>query len=97
MAKLQALVRIPTVSDRDPERVDSTAFDALPAELRTQFPLLHERLDLTRIGSHGLLFHWSGAAWTEPVVLMARMSAVQADERMSHGHLGDAWQSTGHP
>ena len=97
MAKPQALVRIPTVSDRDPERVDSTAFGALLAELRTQFPLLHERLDLTRIGSHRLLFLWPGVASTEHVVLMARMSAVQADERMSHGHLGDAWQSTGHP
>ena len=43
VAKLQALVRIPSVSDRDPSRVDTAAFDRLLAELRTQFPLLHER------------------------------------------------------
>ena len=35
VAKLQALVRIATVSDRDPSRVDTDAFDRLLAELRT--------------------------------------------------------------
>ena len=57
---LQALVRVPTVSDRDPARVDGDVFDALLAELAAQFPLLHDRLDLTRVGTHGLLFHWAG-------------------------------------
>ena len=56
--KLQALIRIPTVSYRELERVDTTAFDACVAELARQFPLLHERLELTRIHTHGLLFHW---------------------------------------
>ena len=64
VAKLQALVRIPSVSDRDPSRVDTAAFDRLLDELRTQFPLLHEPLELTRVGSHGLLFHWPGPATT---------------------------------
>ena len=55
VAKLQALVRIPTVSHRDPALVDIAAFDAFLAELERQFPLLHERLELTRIDTHGLL------------------------------------------
>ena len=38
VAKLQALVRIPTVSDRDWSRVDTDAFDRLLAELRTPVP-----------------------------------------------------------
>src|SRR6476620_7784564 len=46
VAKLQALVRIPTVSRRDPDLVDTGAFDDLLAELGRQFPLLHERLEL---------------------------------------------------
>ena len=58
VAKLQALVRIPTVSYREPERVDTAAFDEFVAELARQFPLLHERLELTRVHTHGLLFHW---------------------------------------
>ncbi|MFI5428225.1 hypothetical protein [Aeromicrobium sp. UC242_57] len=40
---LQALVRIPTVSDRDPEQVDNGAFDQALDELASRFPLLHEQ------------------------------------------------------
>lgn len=76
---LQALVRIPTVSDRDPARVDTDAFDRLLAELETQFPLLHERLELTRVGTHGLLFHWAGTSAEKPVVLMAHLDVVPVD------------------
>lgn len=79
VAALQALVRLPTVSDRDPARVDTDAFDRLLAELAAQFPLLHERLDLTRVGSHGLLFHWAGASAERPVVLMAHLDVVPVD------------------
>lgn len=76
---LQALVRIPTVSDRDPDLVDADAFDRLLVELAAQFPLVHERLDLTRVGTHGLLFHWAGAAAERPVVLMAHLDVVPVD------------------
>src|SRR3954452_21558009 len=79
VAKLQALVRIPTVSDRDPARVDTDAFDRLLDELRAQFPLLHAHLELTRIGSHGLLLRWPGHADDRPVVLMAHLDVVPVD------------------
>ncbi len=86
VAKLQALVRIATVSDRDWSRVDTDAFDRLLAELRTQFPVLHERLELTRVGSHGLLFHWPGASNDRPVVLMAHLDVVPVDESAPWQH-----------
>lgn len=76
---LQALVRIPTVSHRDPARTDTAAFDRLLEELRRQFPLLHERLELTRIESHGLLFRWSGVSSELPIVLMAHLDVVPVD------------------
>jgi carboxypeptidase PM20D1 len=85
VAALQALVRIPTVSDRDPARVDTDAFDRLLAELQTQFPLLHQRLELTRVGTHGLLLHWAGASAERPVVLMAHLDVVPVDD-------GAPWQ-----
>ncbi|MBZ5737845.1 M20/M25/M40 family metallo-hydrolase [Nocardioides mangrovi] len=78
--KLQALIRIPTVSHRDPGRVDTAAFDAFGAELARQFPLLHERLELTRIDTHGLLFHWAGRSAERPVVLMAHLDVVPVEE-----------------
>ncbi len=86
VAKLQALVRIPSVSDRDWSRVDTDAFDRLLAELRAQFPLLHERLELTRIASHGLLFRWPGTSQEHPVVLMAHLDVVPVDESAPWQH-----------
>jgi carboxypeptidase PM20D1 len=80
VAQLQALVRIPTVSHRDPDLVDVAAFDEFVAELARQFPLLHEHLELTRVDTHGLLFHWSGASSERPVVLMAHLDVVPVEE-----------------
>ncbi len=79
VAKLQALVRIPTVSDRDPAKVDGTGFDRLLTELASQFPLLHDRLELTRIETHGLLFRWAGVSSEKPIVLMAHLDVVPVD------------------
>jgi carboxypeptidase PM20D1 len=84
VSKLQALVRLPTVSDRDPAAVDVGAFDALLAELERQFPLLHARLELTRVGPHGLLFRWPGADDTRPVVLMAHLDVVPVEGTWTH-------------
>ncbi len=82
--KLQALVRIPTVSYREPERTDTAAFDAFVEELARQFPLLHERLELTRVHTHGLLFHWRGASDARPVVLMAHSDVVPVGGTWQH-------------
>ena len=57
-----------------------SAFDALLAELAHQFPLLHERLELTRVHTHGLLFRWPGRSAGRPVVLMAHLDVVPVDE-----------------
>ncbi|MXG89702.1 M20/M25/M40 family metallo-hydrolase [Nocardioides flavescens] len=84
VAKLQALVRIPTVSHRDRERLDVAAFDRFVAELRAQFPLLHDRLDLTRVLDHGLLFHWRGRGDGDPVVLMAHLDVVPVEGDWQH-------------
>ena len=84
VAKLQALVRIPTVSYREPERVDTAAFDEFVDELARQFPLLHERLELTRVHTHGLLFHWRGASAERPVVLMAHLDVVPVEGTWQH-------------
>ena len=86
VAKLQALVRVPSISDRDPARVDGAVFHRLHDELRAQFPILHERLALTRVGTHGLLFRWPGRATDKPVVLMAHLDVVPVDESAPWQH-----------
>ena len=86
VAKLQALVRIPTVSHREPEANEASAFDDFLTELARQFPVLHDRLDLTRIHTHGLLFHWPGLSSTKPVVLMAHLDVVPVDDDATWQH-----------
>ncbi|GAA4755999.1 M20 family peptidase [Nocardioides endophyticus] len=90
VAKLQALVRIPTVSHRDPDLIDVAAFDEFVAELARQFPMLHKRLELTRVDTHGLLFHWVGrsrpGSAQKPVVLMAHLDVVPVEEDASWQH-----------
>ena len=89
VGKLQTLVRIPTVSYRDPEQQDADAFDGFLEELATQFPLLHEHLQLTRIHTpaktQGLLFHWRGRSAERPVVLMAHLDVVPVEGDWQHG------------
>ena len=46
VTKLQTLVRIPTVSYRDWDAIDVASFDGFVEELRAQFPLVHEHLEL---------------------------------------------------
>ncbi|QCW51397.1 M20/M25/M40 family metallo-hydrolase [Nocardioides dongxiaopingii] len=87
VAKLQALIRIPTVSDRDPERVDTAAFEAFGRELERQFPLLHT-LDRTTVAEHGLLVHWPGTSAERPVVLMAHLDVVPVEGEWQHPAFG---------
>ena len=75
---LQALVRIPTVSH--PDELDPASFDALLAELERRFPLVHERLEVTRVHTHGLLMHWAGRSSARPVVLMAHLDVVPVED-----------------
>ena len=42
--------------------------------------MLHERLELTRVDTHGLLFHWAGRSADRPVVLMAHLDVVPVEE-----------------
>ena len=84
--RLQALVRIPTVSHRDPDLVDTNAFDAFLAEHERCFPRLYAACELHRVGTHGLLLHWRGAASDRPVVLMAHLDVVPIDETAPWQH-----------
>ena len=88
VGRLQALVRIPTVSHRDPARTDTAAFDLFVTELARLFPLLHEHLELTRVHTHGLLFRWRGHADQRPVVLMAHLDVVPIDGDWEHDPFG---------
>jgi len=82
IARLQALIRIPTVSDRE-SGVDAERFEELLAVLATSYPLLHA-LEVTRVGGHGLLIHWPGRSAERPLVLMAHLDVVPAVGEWRH-------------
>lgn len=86
VGKLQALVRIPTVSDTDESRIDDEAFEALHTELEIEFPLLHNYLERVRVCKHSLLFRWPGESDERPVVLMAHQDVVPIDPSMPWTH-----------
>src|SRR4051794_28591623 len=86
VAALRAVVGIPTVSWPDEVQIDGAAFEALHAELADRFPLLHGRLEQHRVGVHGLMFRWPGAATDRPVVLMAHQDVVPVDDSAPWQH-----------
>lgn len=88
VAALQALVRVPTVSHRDVSLTDHAAFERLHEVLRETFPLVHERLELTRVHDHALLFRWPGRSQERPLVLMAHQDVVPAEGEWSHDPFG---------
>lgn len=82
--KFRALLRIPTISTRDPQSWDHAAFDALLEALREHFPLLHKHLETTRIGRHALLLRWPGQSAAKPVILMAHLDVVPVEGTWTH-------------
>ncbi|MFT4083638.1 MAG: M20/M25/M40 family metallo-hydrolase [Nocardioides sp.] len=94
VAALQELVRIPTISDREPDRIDHAAFERLHQVLRERFPLLHDRLEIVPIATHGLLLHWAGASSARPAVLMAHQDVVPVSGRWTHDPFGGEVEET---
>ncbi len=79
VAKLQALVRIPTVSHADPAERDAEPFEEFEARFAQLFPLLHTHLEATRLPGYAVLFRWPGRSADRPVVLMAHLDVVPVD------------------
>ncbi len=85
--RLQALIRIPTVSKADAGDTDWAAFAAFHAELAQQFPLVFTRLEAETVLEHTLLLRWPGAdVAAAPVVLMAHQDVVDPGDAAAWTH-----------
>ncbi len=82
---LAELVRIPTVTDPGASD-DDPAFARLRSTLATRFPLVHGRLELSRIAGNGLLYRLPGAGTADPLVLMAHLDVVPVETEPSWRH-----------
>lgn len=75
---LQDLVRIPTVSNPDPDKVDWEKFEELHSCIQKSWPLLHSTFAREKIGRAGLLYTWKceGKPTREPLMLIAHQDVV---------------------
>ncbi|MGY2066934.1 M20/M25/M40 family metallo-hydrolase [Blastococcus sp. SYSU DS0619] len=77
--RLAELIRIPTVSSRDPAEVDRSVFAAYRARLAELYPRTHEALEREELGDGALLYRWRGTTGEPPLVLMAHYDVVPVD------------------
>ncbi|MGY1887683.1 M20/M25/M40 family metallo-hydrolase [Blastococcus sp. SYSU DS0753] len=77
--RLAELIRIPTVSSRDRERVDQAVFARFRDRLAELYPATHEVLEREVLGDGALLYRWRGTTDEPPLVLMAHYDVVPVD------------------
>ena len=75
-ARLAELVRIPTVSSRDPAEVDAAAFERFRERLVELYPQTHRVLEREVLGDGALLYRWRSGTDAPPLVLMAHYDVV---------------------
>jgi carboxypeptidase PM20D1 len=74
--RLAELVRIPTISSREPAEVDTAAFEAFRERLVELYPQTHRVLEREVLGDGALLYRWRSGADLPPIVLMAHYDVV---------------------
>ncbi|WP_343210495.1 M20/M25/M40 family metallo-hydrolase [Anaerolentibacter hominis] len=74
---LQGMVRIPTISNVDPAKMDFTRFQEFQDYLQEIYPLIHKTMEKKVLGQANLLFKWTGKKSDKlPVLLMAHQDVV---------------------
>ena len=77
-----AMLRIPTVWDRENPHADHTSFDHFVPQIRELYPHLFAEAELEMINTYGILLKWHGAnSNLAPVVFMAHHDVVSADKQ----------------
>ncbi|MCL2889080.1 MAG: M20/M25/M40 family metallo-hydrolase [Eggerthellaceae bacterium] len=80
LQRLQAAIRIPTVSFTEYETMDFEAFRAFKTLLRESFPLFHQTTSLEEINEFGLVYRWQGSdAGLAPMAFMAHYDVVPVE------------------
>ncbi|MDQ1552617.1 MAG: carboxypeptidase, partial [Actinomycetota bacterium] len=83
--RFRALLRIPTISRLDTEKVDWQQFERFVTLLSELYPGVHNSLTREIVAGHSLLYRWPGASVDAPTVLLAHYDVVAAsDERWEH-------------
>ena len=75
----RAMIRIPTVSVPEPEKLDQKAYRAFRALLLKRYPALYKASDVFSVAPAGILYHIRGKSSEAPSVLMAHYDVVPAN------------------
>ncbi|GAA0877184.1 M20 family peptidase [Algoriphagus jejuensis] len=77
---LSKAVQFQTISFSEEAIPDSAAFNGFHAFLAEAFPLVHEKMTLTKINEYSLLYKWDGSdSSKKPIILMSHQDVVPVD------------------
>ena len=83
--RFRALLRVPTISRLDTDRVEWQHFERFVALLPELYPALHGTLEREVVAGHSLLYRWRGTTAENPIFLLAHYDVVDAtDDRWEH-------------
>ncbi|KEQ71631.1 vacuolar carboxypeptidase Cps1 [Aureobasidium namibiae CBS 147.97] len=91
VARLSAAVNVPTISYDDNDDVDKDprwhAFVTLHEVLKTQFPQVHEKMNLELVNNYGLLYTITGSSQDlKPLLIMAHQDVVPIPDPTKWSH-----------
>ncbi len=79
--RLAEALRMQTITNRNPARLDSSAYRALYRHFEATFPRVHARLDTTHVNGLSRTYTWMGRDSTlAPIVLMAHVDVVPVED-----------------
>jgi len=82
---LQEMIRFPTISYMEEEKIDNAAFDGFRAYLIQRYPLIHAHMERIEIPPRGLLYRLPGNQSTgNPTVLMSHYDVVPVSSTWTH-------------
>jgi len=80
LGRLSGAIRLRTVSNQDPARMDGAPFDALHSHLERSFPRVHRQLKRERFSGHSVLYTWTGSDPSlAPVLWLAHTDVVPVE------------------
>jgi carboxypeptidase PM20D1 len=82
LERLSRAIQFRTISHRDPAQLPVEEFTGLHQFVQQNFPLVANQLSRETVGGQSLLYTWPGEDQTlKPMLLLAHMDVVPADER----------------
>lgn len=86
--KMAVLIRIPTISWTDPEKVDESPLIEFQESLITLFPLVHKHLERETPDPYQIMYKWPGKdSGKDPVLFLAHYDVVPVEEQG-----GESWE-----